>query len=87
MYQFIVLTLYKWRPSFTRNAITKVRSGHTPMSEMLAKPMVYTRDMILLLFYKKNDINLLFHLAQKRPSWILLTMQCPVCLHHYVRHN
>ena len=49
---------------FTRNAITKVRSGHTPMSYMLGNPMVHTRVMILPLFYKKNDINLLFHLAQ-----------------------
>ena len=50
---------------FTSNAITKVRSGHTPMSDMLGNPMVHTRVMILLLFYKKSDINLLFHLAQR----------------------
>ena len=49
---------------FTRNAITNVRSGHTPMSDILGNPMVHTRIMILLLFYKKNDINLLFHHAQ-----------------------
>ena len=48
----------------TRNAITKVRSGHTSMSDMLGNPVVHTRVMILLLFYKKNVINLLFHLAQ-----------------------
>ena len=46
---------------FTRNVITKVRSGHTPMSDMLGNPMVHTEIMMLLLFYK-NDINLLFHL-------------------------
>ena len=49
---------------FTRNAKTKVRSGHTPMSDMLGNPMVHTRVMFLLLFYKKSNINLLFHLAQ-----------------------
>ena len=49
---------------FTRNAITKVQSGHTPMSAMLGNPMVHTKAIILLPFYKKNDINLLFHLAQ-----------------------
>ena len=38
---------------FTRNAITKVCSGHTPMSGMLGNPMVHTKIMILLLFYKK----------------------------------
>ena len=49
---------------FTRNVITKVRSGHTAhMSDMLGNPMVHTEIMMSLLFYK-NDINLLFHLAQ-----------------------
>ena len=49
---------------FTRNAITKVRSGHTPISDMLGNPMVHTKAVILIPFYKKNDINLPFHLAQ-----------------------
>ena len=49
---------------FSRDAITKVRSGHTPMSDMLGKLMVHTKVIIFLPFYKKNDINLLFHLAQ-----------------------
>ena len=49
---------------FTRNEITKVRSGHTPMSDMLGNPMIHIKLMILLPFFKKNDINLLFHLAQ-----------------------
>ena len=49
---------------FTRNAITKVRCGHTPMSDMLGNPVVHTKVMILFPFYKKNDTNLLFHLAQ-----------------------
>ena len=50
--------------NFTRNAITKVRSGHTPMSDMLGNPMIHTKVMILLPFYKKSNINLLLHLAQ-----------------------
>ena len=33
---------------FTRNQITNVRSGHTPMSHMLGNPMVHTKIMILL---------------------------------------
>ena len=49
---------------FTRNAKTKVRSGPTPMSDMLGNPMVHTRVMFLLLFFLKSNINLLFHLAQ-----------------------
>ena len=49
---------------FTHNAVTNVRSGHTPMSDMLGNSMLHTRVLILLLFYKKNDITLLFHLAQ-----------------------
>ena len=51
---------------FIRNAITKVRSVHTPMSCMLGNPMAHTKVMILLPFYKKN-INLRFHLAQIAP--------------------
>ena len=39
---------------FTRNAIAKVRSGHDPMSGMLGNPMVHTKVMILLPFYKKS---------------------------------
>ena len=49
--------------NFTRNAITKVRSGHTPMSDMLGNPMVHTRLWFCFYFIKKY-INLLFHLAQ-----------------------
>ena len=45
---------------FTRNAITKVSSGHTPVLDIYGTH----QSLILLLFYKKNDINLLFHLAQ-----------------------
>ena len=49
---------------FTRNAITtKLRSGYTPMSYMLWNLMVHTKIMILLLF-KQNNTNLLFHVAQ-----------------------
>ena len=33
---------------FTRDAITKVRPGHTPMSDMLGNPIVHTKVMILL---------------------------------------
>ena len=44
---------------FTHNEMTNVRSGHTPMSDMLENEI-----MIVPLLYKKNDINLLFHRAQ-----------------------
>ena len=46
---------------FTHNTMADVRSGHTPMSDMLGNAMVHTKLMILLLFFA---INLLFHLAQ-----------------------
>ena len=47
---------------FSHNAMTKVRSGQTRMSDILENPMVHTKIMIVLLF--ENDINSLFYLAQ-----------------------
>ena len=49
---------------FTRNAISKVRSGHTPMSDMLGN-LWYTPEVwFCFYFIKINYINLLFHLAK-----------------------
>ena len=36
---------------FTHNAVTNIRSGHIPMSNMLENSLVHTKIMIVLLFY------------------------------------
>ena len=62
---------------FTHNAMNKVRSGHTRMSDILENPMAHTK--ICLCFYSvQNDINnyYCFTLHKWRPSRILFTMQC-----------
>ena len=60
---------------FTRNAITKVRPGHTPMSDMLGNPIVHTKVMILLPL-KKNDIN--SRKVDTRPATLWLAHEaCP----------
>ena len=43
---------------FTHNVMTNIRSGHTPMSDMLEL------KLWLCSYSVKNDINSLFHLAQ-----------------------
>ena len=48
---------------FTHNAMTRVRSGHTRMSDILENPMV-TLKLWLCFYSVKNDINSLFYLAQ-----------------------
>ena len=62
---------------FTRNAITK--APH-PYVRHALKPYGTHRVMILLLFYIKTkwyQFLYCFTLHKYRPSWILLTMQCP----------
>ena len=36
-----------------QNVMTNVRSGHTPMSDMVKNPMVHTQIMIVFLFCQK----------------------------------
>ena len=38
---------------FDHNAMTKVRSGHTRLSDIIENPMVHTKIMLVLLFWKK----------------------------------
>ena len=48
---------------FTCNAITKVRSGYTPMSDIF-ETVWYTPKLWFCFYFIQNDTNLLFHLAQ-----------------------
>ena len=51
---------------FTHNTMADVRSGHTPMSDMLGT-LWYTPNLGFCYYSVKNDINLLFDLAQMTP--------------------
>ena len=74
----------------THNAMTKVHSGHTRMSDILENPTWYTKSMLALLF------------CPKLYQFIVLPLQVAAILdfirnamfkdflttvHHYVRHN
>ena len=54
---------------FTHNAMEKVRSGHTRMSDILENHMVHTKIKLVISIH-------CFTLHKWRPSWILFTVQC-----------
>ena len=74
---------------FIHKAMTKVRSGHTRMSDILENPMVHTKIMLGLLFCPKWYQFIVLpctncgHLGFYSQCKVLITF----LLHHYVRHN
>ena len=65
LYQFIVLTLHKWRPSWF---FLKIRClmyvMATPLCQTWLETLWYTPKLWFCFYSVKNDINKLFHLAQ-----------------------
>ena len=63
---------------FNHNAMTKVRSGRTTMSDIPGNPKVHTR-IVIRYYFVETDINVLFLFAQMGTILDFTHMQCLVC--------